>query len=81
MKERIMFGGNHGTDREKGGIFAKSTCFVEGQFGERIGIDIVENDGWAASFKLRSEALANRILLVKDAPKKSIAWAKKVLKI
>ncbi len=79
MTNEMWLGGNHGTDRQKGDIFAKSTCFVDGQFGERIGIDIVENDGWAASFRLRSEALAKRILLVKDARKKSIEWAKRIL--
>ena len=79
MKSEMLFGGNHCTDRQKGDRFAKSTCFVEGQFGERIGMEIVENDGWAVSFKIRSEVLAKRILLVKDAPGKSIEWAKRIL--
>lgn len=77
LRYSSYLGGLFGTDADKGG----TKCFVEVQFGDRVGLEIVALNEWQESYSVRSVELAKRVLKSTRAPKKSVEWAKRILEI
>ncbi len=77
LKYSVLLGGKYGTDGDRD----DARCFVEAQFGENNGLEMIALNEWQESYSHRSVELAKKVLKSTGAPKESVEWAKNILGI